>query len=307
MARDKFREQSTTTQAPAGEPISGVDTMENTQAPDGEQLGGEQQLPEQEQTSEQQLSEQEQTGDEQPVDTQEQSTEDQASMGEGNGDELPLTDENSSFDGSNEGSTPETKEEVVLTEEELKAQAQEQAEPTIPSYMLTLEDVKNILADPDMFEEEKLEHIGKYAVPSIAMLSEFLNTFKNTLDPKAVQQEAKTIVGKHFDLFNQISRVVSEENYEIFKVKFDIINMYFRVFATGAFNDVALHRFGNLWKWGETKLRAFENFVIAISSLNNIETRKVALKKLDLNKVLDKEATGLSETAIANIKKYYAM
>ena len=172
--------------------------------------------------------------------------------------------------------------------------------------MLDISAIRDLLAS-DATPEEKLATIWEHGNPAFATLVEFLNTFKNTLDPASVMLPDTTIVGKHYDLYNFIVRTIVDENYEVFKVKFDIINMFFRIHSNGAFNDVALHRFSNRWKWGELKLRAFENLVIAISSLCDIEKRSLALKRLDLNKVLDKEMTGLSDLAIANVKKYYAM
>lgn len=109
----------------------------------------------------------------------------------------------------------------------------------------------------------------------------------------------------NYDLFNLIKQVVSDNDFNTFKIKFNIINLMFLGYDKEAFSEQKLHRFDYEWKWGKESLTTYQHLITMISMLANKSTREQHISKGILNRALNKDVIGLSETAIQNIIKYY--
>ena len=109
----------------------------------------------------------------------------------------------------------------------------------------------------------------------------------------------------NYDLYNTIKQAVSDTNPEVFRIKFNIINLAFIAFKNEAFNEFKLHRFDYEWKWGKESLTTYQYLVTAISILADKSTREQEIGKGILDRALDKDAISLNDVAIQNIVKYY--
>lgn len=109
----------------------------------------------------------------------------------------------------------------------------------------------------------------------------------------------------NYDLFNLIKQVVSDSDFNSFKVKFSIINLMFLGYDKEAFSEQKLHRFDYEWKWGKESLTTYQHLITMIAMLANRSTREHHISKGILNRALNKDVISLNETAIQNIIKYY--
>lgn len=109
----------------------------------------------------------------------------------------------------------------------------------------------------------------------------------------------------NYDLFNLIKQVVSDSDFDTFKIKFNIINLMFLGYDKEAFSEQKLHRFDYEWKWGKESLTTYQHLITMIAMLANKSTREQHISKGILNRALNKDVIGLNETAIQNIIKYY--
>lgn len=109
----------------------------------------------------------------------------------------------------------------------------------------------------------------------------------------------------NYDLFNLIKQVVSDSDFNSFKVKFSIINLMFLGYDKEAFSEQKLHRFDYEWKWGKESLTTYQHLITMIAMLANRTTREQHISKGILNRALNKDVISLNETAIQNIIKYY--
>ncbi len=165
--------------------------------------------------------------------------------------------------------------------------------------------IAKLLAQPGIKIVDKLETIRTQGTVPYKMLMTKLFGYNDLMSPNAPSLEPVKGAGRNFDLYTVLKSVVSEEDYTVFKVKFDLVNMVFKTLKGEAYNEYMLHRHDQQWKWGKETLTTYQHLVTIISSLCDMSTRAHSLKHLSLDKALDKNVIVLSDKAIDNITKYY--
>lgn len=173
---------------------------------------------------------------------------------------------------------------------------------TVDSVMVQ-NDVASLLGKTDISFKEKLETIAKKAVGSLSVLASKLINYEKEMS-KYIHDE-KIGASNHYDLYHSILNAINTVDYADFKVKFDIINTAFLAHKDSSFKETMLHRFDMHWKWGKKELTTFQHLALLINYMCDLSKRADNLKIIDVNKALSQQDTVLTETAIANIKKYY--
>ena len=177
----------------------------------------------------------------------------------------------------------------------------EKKEPVVTVPQET--DVLKILSSKISFKE-KIEAISKSdSVQYRSLANKLLSYNDKMFGTMAVKPSSGA--ANNYDLYNTIKQAVSDTNPEVFRVKFNIINLAFIAFKNEAFNEFKLHRFDYEWKWGKESLTTYQYLVTAISILADKSTREQEIGKGILDRALDKDAISLNDVAIQNIVKYY--
>jgi len=216
--------------------------------------------------------------------------------------------------------TPEVDTEPVVTDEEVTENVVEEdpivqeneesltdnevkSETESVDAILDKDGVAKLLVAQDKSFIEKLTIISKRAIPMYSSLAAKLISYEETMGKGIVDPSLGS--SKQYDLYNTIKTVLSEQDSYAFKVKFDIINIAYIAFSKGAFSDVKLFRFSELWKWGETSLEEYQNLNIILTQLSNIADRANNINKIDMVTALEGSSVSFSPVAVSNIKKYY--
>jgi hypothetical protein len=120
------------------------------------------------------------------------------------------------------------------------------------------------------------------------------------MDPKRVVTPEQG-VAKNYDLYNLIISVAKQDDYNKFKILFDVINKAFLLGRNGVFSPIQLSRFDYMWRWGIKSKSNYEKLVELISIMANPGERR----KVKINIAAGVE--GLPDKAKENIVKYYNM
>lgn len=197
--------------------------------------------------------------------------------------------------------TKEQTEQSDTNETQAQAETGETKEPVVIIPQET--DVLKILSSKISFKE-KIEAISKSdSVQYRSLANKLLSYNDKMFGTMAVKPSSGA--ANNYDLYNTIKQAVSDTNPEVFRIKFNIINLAFIAFKNEAFNEFKLHRFDYEWKWGKESLTTYQYLVTAISILADKSTREQEIGKGILDRALDKDAISLNDVAIQNIVKYY--
>lgn len=169
--------------------------------------------------------------------------------------------------------------------------------------------IKVILNKTGITVREKLDLI-KYSGPtSLKEAVDKLDKYEAAMNPEIEIKDSSVGATNNYSLYTLIKNIASTRDYEKFKLRFDIINLYFKEYQYSGFNEFLLQRFDEKWSWGEDNLITYQNLITVITSLCDITKRASNLKRLDLDKALDPTVVRPLNTnggfAIQNIKAYY--
>ena len=155
-----------------------------------------------------------------------------------------------------------------------------------------------------MTEEEKIEWCLTAAPIKARNIARQLKSYNDAMKPGVVN-DVKLMLNKQYELVNIYRAVFNSDTYNEFKEKFDVLNLFFLVYAKEAFASNQLVRYDYLWKWSAKELETLLNVSVIVSQLCSYETRSKRLKQLNLTLGLSSEKTIVSESARNNIIKYY--
>ena len=169
--------------------------------------------------------------------------------------------------------------------------------------------IKVILNKTGITVREKLDLI-KYSGPtSLKEAVDKLDKYETAMNPEIEIKDSTVGAINNYSLYTLIKNIASTRDYEKFKLRFDIINLYFKEYQYSGFNEFLLQRFDEKWSWGEDNLITYQNLITVITSLCDITKRASNLKRLDLDKALDptvvRPLNANGGFAIQNIKAYY--
>ena len=164
--------------------------------------------------------------------------------------------------------------------------------------------VASVLSSSEMEDGAKIVWLMENAPIGIRGIVAKLVSYNMQMKP-GLRVNESVGAGHQFDLFNTVNGIIDTEDYKEFKVKMDALNLVYRRFRGESFKDRYLFRFDLQWSRGAKKLKAFNNLQTVITTLCVPADRADNLKKISLDYALDKTTTGISDTAVKNLKKYY--
>ena len=168
-----------------------------------------------------------------------------------------------------------------------------------------VEDIKSVLEDRSLSIQQKLDKIATANTP-ITRFAHIMLEYQNKMGKKAVTPAPATIAANNYNLYTRLIKICKTEDYQEFKIYFDVVNYIFNEFKDDAYSDHLLVRGDLDWKWGEKSYQTYQNLVTLICTLCDRKTRQAKMVSISLNKVLDLDRTTFTETMVNNIRKYYA-
>ena len=216
-----------------------------------------------------------------------------------------------SDENTNEGIVDEEKEpELGLPETQLEPMVEntpEVLETTIPPIVepdASFGPDINVLNDSSISIEDKIRWCLTEAPSFIKSLSNQLFAYNETMKPKAPYNE-QMMLNKQYELVSIYRSIFNVVEYKDFKVKFDVLNLFFAHFKDEGFAGQRLSRFDYLWKWSDVELTTLLHVSEVVSQLCLYAERVKRLKQLNLDMALDSTKTIVTEEARNNIIRYY--
>ena len=198
---------------------------------------------------------------------------------------------------------PEVEEPKEVTEEPKEVLTGITKEQADIAAMLDKQAIDSLLEKPGMGIEDKLKVIAEKAIPTYKQLAAKLLGYVEAMGVGIVDPNIG--VGKQLDLVNTLKQAVETKDSGEFKTKLDIVNLAFMAYKDSALNVYKVYRFDDKWKWNKKDLTTLQHLTMIISTLASLADRKENIKKIDLEKALNKDEVNLSADAINNIKSYY--
>ena len=210
-------------------------------------------------------------------------------------------------------STPEVIEEPVVEEtpepevkpEETPIVEETKEEDPVDTPESKFEEGVNYLNETSASEEEKVEWCLTMAPKPLRTIAQQLKSYNDAMKPGVPFDQSRQLA-KQYELVNIYRSTFKATSYNEFKSKFDVLNLFFVVYAKEAFASNRLCRFDNLWKWSAKELETLLNVSEVVSQLCVYANRKEGIKKLNLEMALDSQKTIVSEDTRNNIIKYYS-
>lgn len=168
-------------------------------------------------------------------------------------------------------------------------------------------DAKVILADTKLTDTERINILITGTDKTVVPLAKALQDYATKMSSKSPVRPAKQMVADNYALYNRLLAVVSNADYAVFNTLFDIVNLFFRVYAKDAFDIYKLTRFDMEWTWGDKELRTYNYLVTIITKLLDHSTRTKVIKTISLRVALNRETTKFTTIATNNIKRYYGV
>ncbi len=162
----------------------------------------------------------------------------------------------------------------------------------------------NVLNDSSISIEDKIRWCLTEAPSFIKSLANQLFAYNETMKPKAPYNE-QMMLNKQYELVSIYRSIFNVVEYKDFKVKFDVLNLFFAHFKDEGFAAQRLSRFDYLWKWSDVELTTLLHVSEVVSQLCLYAERVKRLKQLNLDMALDSTKTIVTEEARNNIIRYY--
>lgn len=219
------------------------------------------------------------------------------------------TDENDTQEEESEKELPEIKSEDLAKDipEKIKEPEVKQepiVEPETKTEVVSLGADIKVLNDSSVSIEDKIKWCLTEAPNVVRSLANQLLSYNDTMKPSAIYNE-QAMVNKQYELVSIYRSIFNVLEYKDFKVKFDVLNLFFAYYKDEAFAAQRLCRFDYLWKWSEVELTTLLHVSEVVSQLCIYAERVKRLKQLNLDMALDSTKTIVTEEARNNIIRYY--
>lgn len=165
-------------------------------------------------------------------------------------------------------------------------------------------EIQQILENPALTMAEKVKLIASSNTQATRFATVMVD-YNNALGKDAPQVPESQGASLNYNLYTRLVKICKTEDYNDFKVMFDVVNFIFDLYKTDAFSEFQLHRFSTKWSWGEKQLKTYEVLVTTICNLCDRAKRKDSLKTFSLTRVFDRDRTVFTDKMIDNIRKYY--
>jgi hypothetical protein len=162
----------------------------------------------------------------------------------------------------------------------------------------------SVINDSSVSIEDKIKWCLTEAPTYIKSLANQLTSYNETMKPAAIYDEQKMLM-KQYELVSIYRSIFNVIEYKDFKVRFDVLNLFFAYYKDEAFAAQRLARFDYIWKWSSVELTTLLHVSEVVSQLCLYSERTKRLKQLNLDMALDSTTTIVTEEARNNIIRYY--
>lgn len=159
-------------------------------------------------------------------------------------------------------------------------------ETPITNYPNIIPELKRII-----IENSNQEHIN-----NLVILTDFIEKTKDELG-------SDISLLQNYKLLNSLLNIFNTQDFWTFKVLYDVVLVFFRVYKDTYFDIVELHKDDMYWKWGEKKLKTFQRLVSIIAAI--VDDSSTTANSIDIASVMDSDVTIVSDFMITNFKRYY--
>lgn len=129
----------------------------------------------------------------------------------------------------------------------------------------------------------------------IASLSDYI--VRMAPDSKLTNDEGARY---QYNLWKAISNLAENVSADRFKRCWNILLLYFKEYKNNVFAERYVFRFSEYWRWSGDELKALQCIINILMLTNNIETRTLGLKQVDLRRSLEVGFTDLAKQKIIN-------
>lgn len=195
---------------------------------------------------------------------------------------------------------PETKlEDQPVDEEEPVAELDVAAE---------VQRVIALINDTTLTPESKLDQVAVSPFLAISIVGGRLKDYKEDMHRINGQLELKQGANRNNQLYKTIMSVLKQEDDEIFKAGFNLINIIFKSFATEdeAFNHYSLTRYDAGWD-NQKDLSTYNKLCVVITTLADAKTREELKTTIDFNKLRDRDKTNFTDAIVNRLVSYYGI
>ena len=232
---------------------------------------------------------------------------DGAIVDDASGDEVPVVIDDvvpEPVDEEPKAEEPEAEESV---EEPKVEEPVEEPEAELPEAenKLGYPEVAELLTNPSTSILDKLVVISNKAIPELRTVASKLLDYEKEFGTDAVSKGGDYAISKSYDLSLILVSAANSTDASKFKVKFDIINAAFLIFAKSSMSELKLHSYDYLWKHGDKQLTTYQNLVTMITMLASKATRDDNKGKISINSVV--KGTTLTDDAKSNLSNYYEL
>lgn len=159
-------------------------------------------------------------------------------------------------------------------------------ETPITNYPNIIPELKRLIID-----NSSQEHIS-----NLVILTDFIEKSKEELG-------SDISLLQNYKLLNSLLNIFNTQDFWTFKVLYDVVLVFFRVYKDSYFDVVELHKDDMYWKWGEKKLKTFQRLVSIITAI--VDDSSTTASSIDIASVMDSDVTIVSDFMITNFKRYY--
>lgn len=212
---------------------------------------------------------------------------------------------------------PETKLEdqpEVLTDSVTNTDEEEANFPAEEEAVVELDvaaEVQRVIAlinDSSLTPDSKLDQVAVSPFLAISIVGGRLKDYKEDMHRDNGQLELKQGASRNNQLYKTIMSVLKQEDEEIFKVGFNLINIIFKSFASEdeAFNHYSLTRYDAGWD-NQKDLSTYNKLCVVITTLADAKTREELKTTIDFNKLRDRDKTNFTDKIVDRLVSYYGI
>lgn len=199
---------------------------------------------------------------------------------------------------------PEVKQELVVeTQPEVPAEDEEPAELDVTAE---IQRVNALINDSTLTPDSKLDQVAVSPFLAISIVGGKLKDYKDIMHRDNGQLEIKQGASRNNQLYKTIMSVLKQEDDEIFKAGFNLINIIFKSFATEneAFNHYSLTRYDAGWD-NQKDLSTYNKLCVVLTTLADAKTREELKTTIDFNKLRDRDKTNFTDKIVDRLVSYY--
>ena len=199
---------------------------------------------------------------------------------------------------------PEVKQEPdVETQPEVPAEDEEPAELDVTAE---IQRVNALINDSTLTPDFKLDQVAISPFLAISIVGGKLKDYKDIMHRDNGQLELKQGASRNNQLYKAIMSVLKQEDDEIFKAGFNLINIIFKSFASEdeAFNHYSLTRYDAGWD-NQKDLSTYNKLCVVITTLADAKTREELKTTIDFNKLRDRDKTNFTDKIVDRLVSYY--